>query len=182
METTYVDSLYTYSKSSVENVGNSILNSIYKNGVKEEIHNYSKDKLIYLKKGNEIEEVTYQSLLEFKDIESIILAEINKESLQSMESFYNEVFSKIVIPNISIDTESTDNEVEAKIKAINPNRGLIEKGGRIIAKGEVVEGDKFQILNSLKGEYESQVWSKSNFYWLILGYSVLISLVFLMLF
>ena len=182
METAYTDSLYSFSKQNVESVGNSILNSIYKNGLKEEIHSFSKDKLVYLKKGNEIEEVTYQSLLEFKDVENKIISEINKESMQNMESFYNEIFSKIIVPNISLDSESTDNEVEAKIKAINPNRGLIEKGGRIIAKGEVVEGDKFQILNSLKGEYESQVWSESNYYWLILGYSVLISLVFLMLF
>jgi len=182
METAYTDSLYSFSKLSVKNVGNTILNSIYKNGLKEEIHSFSKDKLVYLKKGNEIEEVTYQSLLEFKDVENKIISEINKESMQNMESFYNEIFSKIIVPNISLDSESTDNEVEAKIKAINPNRGLIEKGGRIIAKGEVVEGDKFQILNSLKGEYESQVWSESNYYWLILGYSVLISLVFLMLF
>ncbi|MBV1923999.1 MAG: HDIG domain-containing protein [Flavobacteriaceae bacterium] len=182
METAYTDSLYSFSKQNVESVGNTILNSIYKNGLKEEIHSFSKDKLVYLKKGNEIEEVTYQSLLEFKDVENKIISEINKESMQNMESFFNEIFSKIIVPNISLDSESTDNEVEAKIKAINPNRGLIEKGGRIIAKGEVVEGDKFQILNSLKGEYESQVWSKSNYYWLILGYSVLISLVFLMLF
>ncbi|MFT4697581.1 MAG: putative nucleotidyltransferase with HDIG domain [Flavobacteriaceae bacterium] len=182
METDYVDSLYLFPKSSVVIVGNSTLNSIYKNGIKEELHSYSKDKLIYLKRGNEIEELPYQSLLEINDVESKVLAEINKESMQSMESFFNEIFSKIIIANVALDLVATDNEVAAKIKAINPNRGLIEKGGRIIAKGEVVEGDKFQILNSLKGEYESQVWSKSNFYWLILGYAVLISLVFLMLF
>jgi putative nucleotidyltransferase with HDIG domain len=59
---------------------------------------------------------------------------------------------------------------------------VIEKGGRIIAKGEVVEGIKFQMLKSLKEEFQSQVWNQSNYTWIIVGYSVLISLVFLMLF
>ena len=36
-------------------------------------------------------------------------------------------------------------------------------------------------LNSLKAEYQSQVWSQSNYLWLLVGYSLLISLVFLML-
>ena len=38
------------------------------------------------------------------------------------------------------------NIVKSKIEKINPNRGVIDKGSRIIAKGEVVEGNKFQIL------------------------------------
>ncbi|MGK0378822.1 MAG: putative nucleotidyltransferase with HDIG domain, partial [Patiriisocius sp.] len=76
----------------------------------------------------------------------------------------------------------TENELTIIIESINPNRGIIEKGGRIIAKGEVVEGDTYQILNSLKAEYKSQVWSKSNYLWLLVGYSLLVMLVLLMLF
>jgi len=68
------------------------------------------------------------------------------------------------------------------LDAINPNQGIVEKGGRIIAKGEVVEGNTYQILSSLKDEYQSQLWSKSNRFWLIFGYAMLVSLVFLMLF
>ena len=45
-----------------------------------------------------------------------------------------------------------------------------------------MEGDTYQILNSLKAEYQSQVWSKSNYYWLIAGYIIIVTLVFLMLF
>ena len=39
---------------------------------------------------------------------------------------------------------------------MNPNKGIIEKSGRIIAKGELVDTDAYQILDSLKAEYQSQ--------------------------
>jgi putative nucleotidyltransferase with HDIG domain len=81
-----------------------------------------------------------------------------------------------------MNSKLTESAVNSEIAAISPNRGIIEKGGRIIAKGEVVEGDTFQILSSLRSEYESQVWSKSNYVWLIVGYTLLVAIVFLMLF
>ena len=39
-----------------------------------------------------------------------------------------------------------------------------------------------QYQDILKSEFQSQVWTKSNYYWLLLGYSLLVFLVFLMLF
>lgn len=93
-------------------------------------------------------------------------------------SILNEVFES----NVKLNSKLTESGIDAEIKALNPNRGVIEKGGRIIAKGEVVEGDKFQILESLKAEFDSQIWSKNNYLWLLVGYSMLVSLVFLMLF
>jgi putative nucleotidyltransferase with HDIG domain len=92
------------------------------------------------------------------------------------------LLKRAITPTVTYNSKLTDAAIASEIEAINPNRGIIEKGGRIIARGEVVEGDTFQILNSLKAEYKSQVWSKSNYVWLLVGYSLLVSLVFLMLF
>ena len=182
METSFVDSLYTSSRSSVLNIGNIVLADIYEKGIVDKTYTYPNDKVIYLKRGNEIEEVGYGGLLEIDEVEEIIIYHINKASMPEMETFYMEAISRVVAPNTSLNFDLTDAAIETEIKAISPNEGVIEKGGRIIAKGEVVEGTKFQVLNSLKGEYKSQVWSQSNYYWLTLGYSMLVSLVFLMLF
>jgi putative nucleotidyltransferase with HDIG domain len=61
-------------------------------------------------------------------------------------------------------------------------RGLVTKGTRIIAKGEVVEGEKLKILQSLQLEYESQTWTQTNTAWIILGYTLLVSVPVLLLF
>ena len=52
---------------------------------------------------------------------------------------------------------------------MNPNKGIIEKSGRIIAKGELVDTDAYQILDSLKAEYQSQVWTNQIIFGFWLG-------------
>lgn len=181
-EETFVDSLYRTSRIEGKLLGELFLNEIYTNGVSDEIHPYAEDKLIYLKNGNEVNQILYSQIFK-KQYISEKLNEIFKDVPASdIQELLEKVLMRTVAPNVSLNTALTEATVATEISEINPNRGIIEKGGRIIAKGEVVEGDKFQILNSLKDEYQSQVWSKSNYVWLLVGYSLLVSLVFLMLY
>ncbi len=182
LDENYVDSLYVTSKKTVSKIGLGIIDDAYKNGVLDEINPYSEDKLIYLKKGNEIEELTYSQLFRKDNLEKRIRLEIAENKVQDIQVLLQKLLSATLVPNVTINSKLTEGAIDSEIKTLNPNRGIIEKGGRIIAKGEVVEGDKFQILNSLKAEYQSQIWSKNNHLWLLVGYSILVSLVFLMLF
>ncbi|MFC7357127.1 HD family phosphohydrolase [Jejudonia soesokkakensis] len=181
-EESYSDSLYKSSKASVARVGNNILSEIYKNGVIDEINGYPKDKLVYLKNGNELEEINYGQLFRKNDLENFIATTSKAEGIDDATLLLTQLLNRTVQPNIALNADLTEEAINAEIEAINPNRGIIEKGARIIAKGEVVEGDTFQILNSLRNEYQSQVWSNSNYNWLLVGYSILVSLVFLMLY
>jgi len=182
LDDTFVDSLYNVSKRVVERIGISITQDVYDNGVIDEIYPYSAEKLIYLKKGNEIQEIFYERLFKKEDLEARISSVVSNEVVPEAEIILQKLLKRTIRANATINKKLTQSTLDSQIKSINPNRGIIEKGGRIIAKGEVVEGDKFQILNSLKSEYQSQVWSASNYYWLLIGYSLLVSLVFLMLF
>ena len=182
LEIKYVDSLYSTPYKTVERLGGSLISEVYKNGVTDEIHNYEGDRLIYLKNGNEIEERTYSQLFKKENLNKKVRELIEKSNTEDVQVLLYNLLNEVLEPNVSLNTRLTNAAIEAEIAALNPNRGIIEKGGRIIAKGEVVEGDKFQILNSLKAEFDSQIWSKNNFLWLLVGYSMLVSLVFLMLF
>ena len=91
------------------------------------------------------------------------------------------ILSEIIKPNVSYDKEYTDKVVENEIKNISYTKGKVSKDELIILKGEIVEGKKLAILNSLKSESESQVWTESNYNWIILGYTILVSLALLML-
>ncbi len=178
----YIDSLYHTSEHRVEKMGENIIKDAYENGVTDEIHPYDDDKLIYLKRGNEIEERTYSQLFKKRDLNNKVREAVEKYKAEDVQALLYNALNETVEPNVKLDSKLTEAAINAEINALNPNRGVIEKGGRIIAKGEVVEGDKFQILESLKAEYQSQVWSKNNYLWLLVGYSMLVSLVFLMLF
>ncbi len=166
----------------VKELGLSVLDEIYTYGLLIESYSLEANKLIYLKNGSEIQEISYNQITHIDDVEAIINQKVNEEFITESELFLNEIISSVIASNVEFNSELTESTIKTKIDDINPNRGVIDKGSRIIAKGEVVEGDKFQILSSFKAVFQSQVWSQSNFYWLLLGYSLLISLVFLMLF
>ncbi len=178
----YVDSLYTISKKNIQQSGLKLLNAIYKNGVIDNVYPYANDKPAYLKDGNNVKEVIFGDFFKLEDLDSSIQNTIEINNLFEAENLLNELISAVVSPNVNLNKSLTQKEINSKIKSINPNKGVIDKGARIIAKGEVVEGGKLQILNSLKAEYQSQIWSKSNYVWLLIGYSILVFLVFLMLF
>ena len=166
----------------IKDVGLRILDNLYSYGLIGENYSFDSNKLIYLKNGNEIQELSYRQLVYLGEIDRIIKNNVKEYLILDAELFLTELITSIVIPNVTLNSELTASIIKSKIESINPNRGVIDKGSRIIAKGEVVEGNKFQILSSYKAVFESQIWSKSNFYRLLLGYSLLISLVFLMLF
>ena len=178
----FVDSLYTTSKKVAQNEGLSVFTELYDKGVIDEVYPYDEDKLIYLKRGNEIEELAYSQFFRKENIKGKVAKLVSESATEDVKTVLQKVLERAVVPNVTLNTKLTEASVESEINAINPNRGVVEKGGRIIAKGEVVEGDTYQILNSLKAEYQSQVWSKSNYSWLIVGYIIIVFLVFSMLF
>jgi putative nucleotidyltransferase with HDIG domain len=182
LDETYVDSLTVVPKAKIKRIGLTVMDEIFANGFIDGVYPYSAEKLVYLKKGNEIEEIEYSQFIKSENLNEKITELVSKVSANETQLLLEKLLARALNPNISLNTKLTEDFVAEQVKEISPNRGIIEKGGRIIAKGEVVEGDKFQILNSLKAEFQSQVWSKSNYYWLLIGYALLVSLVFLMLF
>ena len=60
----------------------------------------------------------------------------------------------------------------------------MNNGVRIISRGEIIDSEKLSVLKSLKLKFESQIWSKSNYNLMTLGYSIIvgITLFFLLLF
>jgi len=178
----YSDTVHKTSKATVERIGLNMIKEIYQFGYTDQIYPYDDDRFIYIKRGNEIEERTYAQVFKSEALSKKVRETVDKNNAEDAQVLLYKALNDALEPNIVFDSKLTQLSIESDIKLINPNRGVIERGGRIIAKGEIVEGDKYQILESLKAEYESQVWGKSNLIWLRIGYFLLISLVFLMLF
>ncbi len=84
--------------------------------------------------------------------------------------------------NLFYDESLTESALSDELSKISYTRGEVDQGKLIIAKGEIVESEDFKILNSLKDEYESELWMGSNYYFILLGYTILVALVLIMLF
>ena len=70
-------------------------------------------------------------------------------------------------PRVEIDEIFTQKVLNENLSKISYTKGLISENERIIFKGDIVEGEKLITLNSVKSEFESQVWSKSNYNWIV---------------
>ena len=154
---------------------------IFDRGLLQEIVPREPQQLIYLREGNEVTEITYENILKLNQIRDFLNRKIDQAQLQNFREELIGLFFDSIKPNVSFNESLTQSELKSKLNQISYTRGSVERGTIIVAKGEIVEGDKLQTLNSLKAEYESQVWSEANYNWVIVGYTLLVFLALLML-
>ncbi|MBE7638796.1 MULTISPECIES: HD family phosphohydrolase [Salegentibacter] len=177
----FSDSLLNNREIQVVDFVRTTLEEVYEYGLLQTNNRVEDNQLVYLRKGNEAFEIPYKNILKQDQVRSFLNTKINDSNLLNFENELLEVFFSLIEPNVSFDSEFTQKELQSKLDNISYTRGNIEQGSRVIARGEVVEGNKYNILRSLKNEYESQVWSESNYKWILVGYSVLVALALLML-
>jgi len=116
------------------------------------------------------------------DVKNTLENQLAEEGIGILSDASMQYLLSLIIPNIAYDEALTTQFRTEAVAGIVPVRGLVTRGTRIIAKGEVVEGEKLKILQSLQLEYESQTWTQSNTAWIILGYTLLVIIPVLLLF
>ncbi len=178
------DSLSEYEIKDLHKKGNLIIDKIYKTGFLE---NSSQNKInnateiVELRKGNEVEEVSFQKILGSKDVFKIITENIGNQPFSFGENEVLTILSEVLKPNVSFDENYTQKALNESLSNLSYTKGKVSNAELIILKGDIVEGKKLNILNSLKSESESKIWTESNYNWIVFGYAILVSLALLML-
>ena len=161
-----------------------IIQKVYANGfleVTSEGMIPEKNMMVVLKNNNQIEDVAYKTFLTSNHVFAEIKKELEGNQNNDVKNNVLNILSEIIKPNISFDADFTEKMLAADLKAISYTKGKVSKGKLIILKGDIVEGENLAILNSLKSEFESKVWTESYYNWIVLGYTILVSLALLML-
>lgn len=170
-------------RENLKTAGRDILGELYRNGI---LGNTQKtinaDAPIYLVKDNEARRIHLDDLYRLSDVQDAVDSLLKARDLMRYEPQYQDLYFNIIRPNVRPDTALSAKELKSELDKISYTRGNIDEGKLIIAKGEVVEAENLKILNSLKDEYESQLWSESNHYIILFGYTILVALVLMMLF
>jgi len=162
--------------------GIDILDSIYGSGILKKTAKRSIGNQIYLIRKNEAVRIRPNKLLRLQNIDDVIKGMLRIKKLSNYDDDYQKLFSELVRPNVFYDNNLSDKALEDELSKISYTRGSVDEGKLIVAKGEVVEAENLDILNSLKAEYESELWTASNYYYILFGYTVLVALVLIMLF
>jgi len=170
-------------KNRVEALGEGLIAKIYKDGFidsESEQKLYGYTDLITLTKGVEAKEVNPSKLVKSNQLLGLINEGVSDVKSSKDRVFLLNTLSKIIKPNVIFDEDFTNKVKEEEIAKISHVTGQVEENERIILKGDIVEGEKLAILNTLKKELESKVWSDANYNWIVSGYSILVALALLM--
>jgi len=166
----------------LERAGNAILDVIYRNGILKKSDKASPKKQLQLLKGNEATLLNTDKLHTLQSASATITREIDKRKLNDFKNRYQQLFFDIIKPNVFYNENLSKKALEDELSKISVTRGMVDEGKSIIKKGEVVEAENLKMLNSLKIEYESELWTNNNQYFILGGYTILVALVLLMLF
>ena len=159
-----------------------IINEVYSAGLTEENFDIKNNQKISILNNNKlINSTSYEKLIKPKNLNTYVNNKIIEYNIEKYKpQIYSLVF-ELIKPNLSYNSILSDESVNEAIINISPNRGFIEKETLIISKGEIVEGEKLIILESLKNEYEVNSSSFSDLYLIISAYSLLVILSLLMI-
>ncbi len=160
------------------NTGINIVDSIYTLGVFKELPTASSVLVIKNNEARLLGVSNYSNLENAKGLVARILGNRN----DPIATVLRNVMPGVLESNLTYDKALTEKALADELGKISITRGEVSEGTLIIAQGEVVEAENFKILNSLKGEFESELWRGNNYYFILLGYTILVALVLIMLF
>ena len=159
-------------------LGQKLLDSVNQNGIFE---NDIRTQDVVLVVRNTAKELNAQEVLTIAGAKAWIRNQ-NLELDVATGNRLKGLLASTIKANAFYDKSLSENALAEELSEISFTRGDVLEGKLIIAKGEVVESENYNILNSLKQEFESELWKGANYYFILSGYTVLVALVLMMLF
>lgn len=179
---TFSDSLSQTTLKALKISGKTTLEELYSFGILSDNYTFENDRIVEILSGNiKKSNTVYGNLITQDQVKRLIEKRLNKQGLSKYTPKFTSLFFDIIEPNLTFNKSFTEKALQDELNKISYTRGSVERGTLLISKGEVVEGDKFQKLKSLQSEYESQVWNKANYNWILFAYTLLVALALLML-
>jgi len=164
-------------------IGSRILQMTYDQGIiliNEQSPLNNPDGMITLVKDNIAEEKNLKSFFTIQSAFQYISDELDKIS-QADKTLLSPLLENALSHNIVYDDQATRQWTKQLIDKISLNLGLVQKDEVVILKGEVVDDQKFQKLESLKSEMKNQEFTGSSRWMMFLGHFILVSLAMSML-
>lgn len=162
--------------------GESILNKLYQKGIlrrSDELEGMDMDRLVFILNGNTATEISLNQFYTVQSAYEKIRTELNDE-LGIDQELMSKVLTETLVQNVFYDEATTKRVLDEAIASVSTTRGMIPKGLIVIGRGDMVDGEKRQILESLKNEYQAKLGSSKSYYLIMLGQFIMVFLVLIM--
>jgi putative nucleotidyltransferase with HDIG domain len=167
---------------SLNNKIKNIISTIYDIGYLEMPIDIKESHPVLVEYDTEVIAYTYGDLYKPANVEELLNVRMDGIGVNIFDN--NELLSsllELITPNLIYDRELTDLAIKEELNKVLSTRGVVSEGARIIAQGEIVEGEKLQVLNTLNNTYKSQTWTESQYAWKLSGYIILVGMAYTML-
>jgi cyclic-di-AMP phosphodiesterase PgpH len=157
---------------------NRIIDSIYSKGIIEPnmiTDGKPNDFSLYVVNNNVAEEHELREFYTINSAYEYIKQKLNNEAAIDQKLLLPLLENSIAY-SIFYDKATSDKILKQSIEDISPSRDIILKEQGIISKGEIIDALKFQILESLKAEYEGETSSYGDYMFIILGHILIVTL------
>ena len=144
-------------KEHISYIADKILHSIIQHGI---ISDYAAvkndDNSIVVMQNNLAQEREAGEFYSINDIETIVNDNVSHvENIDDKQgNTISDILIKIITPNIVYNQSKTDEILASQLNDISEIKGLVSKNQKIITQNELITPEKYQILSSLKSEYE----------------------------
>ena len=179
----FPDSLFFNGEDSkLYDLGKNALDTFYSQGLLSSNYPYDGNRMCIIVE-NQIQknQTLFKNFFKRDDVSSYLKDKLSSVGLDNYSSRFVSLFFDILEPNAVLNEALTEHALEEALSRISSTRGTIENGTLIISKGQVVEDKQYNILRSLKSEFESQTWNTTNYNWVLFAYTLLVALALLML-
>ncbi len=129
-----------------------------------------------------VEEQRHREFYTERSAYEYLIAAVEKANPASVDILNRLTLNDYLRPNLFYDEEMTSMVRQASLEDLTLTQGMVQAGQRIISRGELVSNVNFQIIESLRKEYESNPNVGKNYLVVYTGQFLLITLVFLALF
>ncbi|MFC2114083.1 HD family phosphohydrolase [Bacteroidota bacterium] len=157
----------------------SFLSDVYQTGILEDDGTGSESssgKIVIINENKTSVEVNITDIFKLKQAKESVRDKIKQDSFYSGKINMGQ-YLLLINPNLHYEKELSETELNSKLDEILPTQGVISEGEKIIATGVQVTPEKYQILESLRKEYESQLKKGDVNYLKHIGYLLILILV-----
>jgi putative nucleotidyltransferase with HDIG domain len=136
----------------------------------------------FLIRGGQMTEIRPSDLPVIKEVIAQLESTLRDRWGEDRFDILSDPIMRSLAHNVFFDEKRTTEVLDEEIAKISTTQGVVQKGQSIILKGEVVDESKYLKLMSLKGEYETQSWTESSYYWIVGGQFLLVGITLSVLF
>lgn len=176
-----------YSKDSIiikyKNYLHLLIDSIYNTGIIEYNDSLAKYESIVVLNNNIAEENNIKNFYTLKDAYNKAELILNNFKLKNFnKNLLLDIIHNSLKSNIIYDKNLNKKILKEEIDKISLTYGMIQKGERIISKGDIIDNNKYQILFSLKKKFKENIGDSSNHNFIIAGQILLITIIISLLY